>query len=103
MSTERQHAIFLSRPGEIYEQKVAPDGRAECPDCELLERVLGLAKNNGLKQRDALRFMTPQEQTRFPAQAQYQQWTASFNTARTTNAALPDKGTSLFFNWDWRE
>jgi hypothetical protein len=94
---------LLDLAREIYEQQSAPDGRAECLDCELLEKVANLAEKQGLKQRDALRFMTQREQTQYLAQAQYQRKTAKLIDSRSTNGLPADKASSLLLAWDWKE
>ena len=94
---------LLDLAREIYEQKSAPDGRAECMDCELLDKIAALVKKQGLKQRDGLRFMTPREQAEFLALARYQRTTAKLIDARSTNGVPANKDSSLLFDWDWKE
>jgi hypothetical protein len=94
---------LLDLAREIYEQESAPDGRAECPDCELLHKVASLVEKRGLKQRDAMRFMTQREQTEYLAQAQYQRKTAKLIHAHSTNRVSADMESSLLLAWDWKE
>jgi hypothetical protein len=94
---------LLDLAREIYEQESAPDGRAECTDCELLDKVSALVKKQGLKQRDGLRYMSSREQAQYLAKARYQRTTAKLSEARITNGVSANKDSSLLLAWDWKE
>ena len=93
---------LLDQAREIYEQKVAPDGRAECLDCELLEKMAAVAKSHNLKAADALRFMTPRERALYVAEANYRKSTAHLGSASSTDT-VPEMESSLLLAWDWKE
>lgn len=91
---------LLDEARELYELKVAPDGRAECPDCELLEKMAAVAMQHNMKTTDALRFMTAKERAVYVAEANYRKNTAHLGGGRSTDT-VPSAEYSLMLAWDW--
>ena len=93
---------LLATAREIFEQKIPPDGRAECLDCELLEKLMSVLKKQNLSEHDAMRFMSRQEKAQYIATANYRKATANLGYATKTDA-MPSQESSLLLNWDWEE
>jgi CRISPR/Cas system-associated exonuclease Cas4 (RecB family) len=93
---------LLSKAREIYEQRIPPDGRAECIDCELFEKLVSLAQKQSGNTRDALfRAMTARERIEYVAEAEYRRSTAHL-AAPASSSTSADKS-SLLVAWDWNE
>jgi len=93
---------LLGTAREIFEQKIAPDGRAECLDCELLEKLKAVLSKRNVSENDAMRFMNWQEKARYVATANFQKATANLGYATKTDA-MPSQESSLLLTWDWEE
>lgn len=91
---------LLSTARDIYDLDIPPDGRAECPDCELLDNVVAVARKQQKRSYDSLRYMTWQEKQRHLANLQFQE-----NHRRTPSvgaSVIGDGSTqSLLTAWDW--
>jgi hypothetical protein len=93
---------LLGKAREIYEQTIPPDGRAECIDCELFEKVLSLAQKQSVNTRDSLlRLMNHRERTEYLARAEFRRNTAHLDSP--ASSALPSEKSSLLMAWDWEE
>jgi hypothetical protein len=91
---------LLEEAREIYEQQIAPDGRAECLDCELLENVVSISRRHNLKKADSLRYLTRSEQAQYIAKANYDRLMSSHGDRRSTVTDAPSDGSSLLLAWD---
>jgi hypothetical protein len=92
---------LLDQAREIYEQKIAPDGRAECIDCELLEKVISVGGRRSIKQSDSLRFMSRSEQMQFLAKAKCDRAISGLGIRGSTGLESTSAGSSLLKVWDW--
>lgn len=99
VSGERTEQL-LARARDIFELDIPPDGRAECPDCDLLQKVMSVARKQQVRVHDSLRFMNPMEQLRHLASFNYR---LTSERDRVSKNPLPTEGTpgSLTAMWDW--
>jgi CRISPR/Cas system-associated exonuclease Cas4 (RecB family) len=99
VSGERTKEL-LARARDIYDLDIPPDSRAECPDCDLLQKVLAVTKRQQARVHDSLRFMTSTERARHLASLNYQ---LTGERDRLGEDPVPTEGTpgSLMAMWDW--
>ena len=92
---------LLDLARDIYEQDHAPDGRAECPDCDLLAKVFALAKREKFTDSARLRYMTPTERARHIATADYKRTLLADRMLKFSEPSKCDVAPSLVLGWDW--
>jgi PD-(D/E)XK nuclease superfamily len=97
-----QRAVeLLVEARDIFDRSTPPNGRAECRDCELVEKLVSVAAKPAVKQSDILPFLTPKEFNQHVATDRYRRISAkSASHPRVTEVQELSQG--LLMEWDWR-